>query len=295
MYREWWTVVRVEPWVTLGFQRAQEAGVFVLKRAGETLGCRKRITRVAFPCLIVFFSSFFAAIPGSLNPEFAQNAPGSDRAQTAPQHEVGDSRQGVIRITVNLVQVDAVVADSNGHQVTNLRPEDFEILEDGHPQTITNFSYVTTAKPGGTEAHPATPPATPGVPLVAPVRLEPDQVRRSIVILVDDLHIAFENMVYVRKALHKLIDNDVQPGDLVAILHTSGGLGVLQQFTNDKRELHAEIDALRFYLLGGFGLSADSAAGKLLGATRSGVFPNGDKDDLEAIRKVLMSPAVRRA
>ena len=127
-------------------------------------------------------------------------------------------------------------------KATKLRisePEDFEILEDGRPQTITNFSYIYTAKLAGDRAHPATPPAAAGMTTVPPVRLEAEQVRRSIVILVDDLHITFQDMYYVRRALTKFIDVAIQPGDLVAILHTSGGLGVRQQFTNDKRVLHA--------------------------------------------------------
>jgi VWFA-related protein len=168
-------------------------------------------------------------------------------AQTAGQA----SPEGVIRITVNLVQVDAVVTDSRGHQVTDLGPADFEILEDGRPQTITNFSYIFTTKPPGTEAHAAPAPAMKGIPSVPPARLLPEQVRRSMVILVDDLHISFENLVYVRKALNKYIDHDVQPGDLVAILHTSSGVGVRQQFTNDRRVLHAEVDRLRYYILYG--------------------------------------------
>ena len=45
-----------------------------------------------------------------------------------------------IQITVNLVQVDAVVTDSKYHPVTNLQAEDFEILQDGVPQAITNLS-----------------------------------------------------------------------------------------------------------------------------------------------------------
>src|SRR5580693_1972563 len=56
----------------------------------------------------------------------------------------------VIRVTVDLVQVDAVVTDSQGRHVTGLKAEDFEILEDGKPQKITHFSYVAgTAIPGG--------------------------------------------------------------------------------------------------------------------------------------------------
>ena len=38
----------------------------------------------------------------------------------------------------------------------------------------------------------------------------------------------------------------MQPGDLVALFRTSSGLGVLQQFTTDKRQLIAQIEATKF-------------------------------------------------
>jgi hypothetical protein len=48
-----------------------------------------------------------------------------------PQQTGEQSAGPVIRVTVDLVQVDAVVTDANGRHVTGLKPEDFEILEDG--------------------------------------------------------------------------------------------------------------------------------------------------------------------
>jgi hypothetical protein len=41
-----------------------------------------------------------------------------------------------LRITVTLVQVDAVVTDSRGERVTDLRPEAFEILQHGKKQPL---------------------------------------------------------------------------------------------------------------------------------------------------------------
>jgi hypothetical protein len=41
---------------------------------------------------------------------------------------LAQSQEPELRITVNLVQVDAVVTDSSGHQVTNLGAGDFEVL-----------------------------------------------------------------------------------------------------------------------------------------------------------------------
>jgi hypothetical protein len=40
-------------------------------------------------------------------------------------------------------QVDAVVTDAKGRHVTDLRAEGFEMLEDGRPQQVVNFSYIS--------------------------------------------------------------------------------------------------------------------------------------------------------
>jgi VWFA-related protein len=116
---------------------------------------------------------------------------------------------GVIRITVDLVQVDAVVTDSKGRQVTNLKPEDFEILEDRRPQKITNFSYVSAAGPASSVAPPIeSPPIKTGAPTAParPVPLRPEQVRRTIALVVDDLSLSFEDTYYVRQTLKKFVD-----------------------------------------------------------------------------------------
>ena len=48
------------------------------------------------------------------------------------------------RVTVNLVQVDAVVTDRSGNHVTDLKLEDFEVLQNGKPQRLTNCTYIPT-------------------------------------------------------------------------------------------------------------------------------------------------------
>jgi len=51
----------------------------------------------------------------------------------------------VVRISVELVQVDAIVTDSKGRHVTDLQASDFEIFEDGRRQELTNFAYELLA------------------------------------------------------------------------------------------------------------------------------------------------------
>lgn len=147
-----------------------------------------------------------------------------------------------IRITVNLVQVDAVVTDSKGRQVPGLEAKDFEVLQDGKPQKITHCSYIPLARA------PASRPATP-VPAMPAATLQPSQVQRAMALVVDDLGLSFESMARVRSALKQFVDRQMQPGDLVAIVHTGGGMGVLQQFTSDKRLLYAAIAHAKYNAL----------------------------------------------
>lgn len=166
-----------------------------------------------------------------------------------------NDKDEVVRLSVTLVQVDAVVTDKRGRQVTDLKPQDFEILEDGRPQQITNFSYVSL-QPASGYLSAATASIPAGAP-APPARLTPDQVRRTVALVVDDLAMSFESMVSVRSALKKFVNEQMQPGDLVAIVRTSAGIGALQQFTADKRQLHAAIERVRWRM--GYGPVASFA------------------------------------
>jgi VWFA-related protein len=174
----------------------------------------------------------------------------------APQDEQGDE-DDVVRITTNLVQMDVVVVDKKGNQVTDLRAEDFEVYEDKRPQQITNFSYVLneTAPRAAAPDDSSRNPLDKLAPPAPPRRLRPEQVRRTMALVVDDLGLSFGSTDAVRDALRKFVNEQMQPNDLVAIIRTSAGMGALQQFTSDKRQLHAAIDRVRWYPGGRGGVS----------------------------------------
>lgn len=151
----------------------------------------------------------------------------------------------VIRIEVNLVQIDTVVTDSKGRHIPGLTEADFQILQDGKQQVISGVSYI-----GGTRT--ARSPNrllsnTPSVPL-PPLILKRSDVQQTIAMVVDDLGLSIESMAHVRDALKKFVDQQMQPGDSVAIMRTSAGMGAFQQFTGDKSLLHAAIERIRFSL-----------------------------------------------
>jgi VWFA-related protein len=190
----------------------------------------------------------------SVCPALAAQTPAPAAPPQTPQAQTQAPRpsddEEVVRITTSLVQTDVVVTDKDGKQVTDLKSEDFEILENGKPQAITNFSYVTAGTPATAAAAPTPKPAPrdkAGSPPTAPppARLRPEQVRRAIALVVDDLRMSHEGVHATRQALQKYVDEQVQPGDLVAIIRTSAGIGALQQFTNDRQQLYAAIERVR--------------------------------------------------
>jgi VWFA-related protein len=189
---------------------------------------------------------------------------GTQSFQQQPQPPADDI---TIRINVNLVQVDAVVTDNKGKHVTDLKAEDFEILQDGKPQVITNFGYITTRPAGPRTVPVATPKAGPGAPPAPPPKaMKPSQIRRTVAMVVDDLGLSFESMARVRQSIKKWVDEQMQPGDLVAVIRTGAGMGALQQFTADRRMLAAAIERCKFNPFGRTSIGSFAAMGTELDA-----------------------------
>jgi VWFA-related protein len=63
-------------------------------------------------------------------------------AQQEPKKPQEPQAEYTIAVEVPLVRVDAVVTDSNGNFITGLKKENFRVLEDGVPQTTSNFAPV---------------------------------------------------------------------------------------------------------------------------------------------------------
>jgi VWFA-related protein len=159
----------------------------------------------------------------------------------------------VVKVTTNLVQVDAIVTDKQGHPVTDLRPEDFELSENGRIRQITDFSYISLT----TERSPASQTTrttkrdvrTSGPPLTLHAG-HPEQVRRAIAILIDDFGLSFESMARLRSALEKFIEQHTLATDFIGIIRASGGPGSMQQFTSNRTQIIATIKGLRWYPTG---------------------------------------------
>jgi VWFA-related protein len=168
----------------------------------------------------------------------------SARQQPAPQQtQQTPEEEEVVRISSELVQMSVVVTDKNDRVVTDLKKDDFEVYENGRRQDVKFMEFV-----GVDSGERRTEGASSGPTLPESARIERElsakDLRRVIAFVVDDLTIPYGDMVTVRKTLRDFIDNKMQPGDLVAIVRTVGGKGMLEQLTSDKQLLRRAVSRL---------------------------------------------------
>jgi len=198
---------------------------------------------MTFKVLLAFVLSLsivIAAIGQQPSPTPPTRQSETDQKPTTPDVDTQD----VVKITTNLVQIDAVVT-KDGKAVTDLQPGDFEISEDNKPQAITNFSYISNLANVAATVPPLKYAKDNTAPPVPPAKINPNDQRRIVALVVDDLGISWEGISPLRSQVRKFLDT-LAPNDLVAIIRTGGDVGALQQFTNDRRVLQAAVDHLRW-------------------------------------------------
>jgi len=229
---------------------------------------------------------FFIVLSGAVG-AFAQTPLPS---ATPPVEDDGN----VLKISTSLIQMDVVVTDKKGNPVTDLKPEDFEVFENGKKQDITNFSFIAVdSKPAPKETVKSPKTTKNSIP-IPPTKLKAEQVRRTYALVVDDLGLNFANVFWVQQSLKKFVNEQMQPGDLVAIVRTGSGIGALQSFTSDKRQLLAAINKIKWNFRGRSGISTFDpirlgfkeelqGRAKLTGGTRD---PAGSAEDNAFAREI---------
>jgi VWFA-related protein len=175
----------------------------------------------------------------------------SQESRTAPQADVqqsGNAEKGFkIQIGVEEVRLDAVVLDKNGHQITDLTADDFEIQQDYFRQKITSCIYVNDDQPRPQKTAEPSKDSRNASPIPAPPVTRAD-IRRTVVFLVDNLTMDFTEVHRARMGMRRFVETQMQEGDLVAIVPTAGGNATFQTFSSDKRQLLSMIDNVRWFI-----------------------------------------------
>jgi len=134
------------------------------------------------------------------------------------------------RGSAEAVQLSVIVTDRQGHPVSGLTEDDFEILEDGKPRSITTFSAID-------------------IPIVRTERqvaesdvLSNDRPQGRLFIIALD-QMAADSALKTRAFLRRFIEQYFGPGDTASVVLTTGGLRESgQDFTSNPRLLLNAID-----------------------------------------------------
>lgn len=144
-------------------------------------------------------------------------------------------------LEVRVINVDVVVTDRAGKPIKGLEMKDFEVFENGKPQTVTNFYEVSEAA-GRLEAGAAPQPVA-GSPSAAADR-RPTSTPRKIIYFIDNLSLNPLNRNHVFKTMKQFARESLRPGDEAMIATWNRSMKVRVPFTRDVAQIVQELDGI---------------------------------------------------
>lgn len=150
-------------------------------------------------------------------PAEAEPAPGGQPAPAAPAgppkpEKINPNEVFTLSTSTNLVNVDVLVLDKSGNPITTLGKKNFRILDDGVPQSVSNF---------GTAEAPMT-----------------------ICMLIEFSNKWWPFLYLALEDAYSFLDF-IQPKDWVAVVPFDMKPTILQDFTQDRSQVRAALDQLR--------------------------------------------------
>jgi VWFA-related protein len=165
-------------------------------------------------------------------------------AQNPPQQAPpAQPQRPVFRGGTSQVRVDVTVLDKKGEPITNLTKDDFELLEDGQPQSIDTVKLVEA---NGTAADDRADDMSLDIRSQSHAEAEAarDDVR-VFVIFWDEYHIGqMVSAIRGREALESFVQTAFGPTDLVALMDQLTPTDAIR-FTRDRRALADQIHQLK--------------------------------------------------
>ncbi|HJT67942.1 MAG TPA: VWA domain-containing protein [Pyrinomonadaceae bacterium] len=143
--------------------------------------------------------------------------------------------EDVVKVKSNLVNIDVIVKDKKGKYISDLKPEDFTIVENGVAQKIEFFDAPLSRN----EVKTTRVTAETTTPALAPPSNAP---RNYVALVIDSQTTDITNLKQVREGTLKYIREQITDNDVVALLSVTNGLQMLQPFTQDKAKLIAALE-----------------------------------------------------
>jgi VWFA-related protein len=180
-------------------------------------------------------------------PSLQAYTPDKPPAKEPPKGQVGGLHfLDVSEVTV--VNVEVSVTDKKG-PVLDLKPQDFEVYQDGKLQPLTNFALYTRPLPNA--AAPAAAPTATVVPVPAKPTPEatppPKREPRFLTFYVDNENVMPMNRNRVLRKVVDWVEGYLRPPDQAMVVSYQRSLKVLQPFTSDPEEIASALRATYKY------------------------------------------------
>jgi VWFA-related protein len=150
---------------------------------------------------------------------------------------IGHAQAPTFRTETTVVQLPVRILDGKGSFVRDVTAADIDVLEDGVPQTITEFTLVDISG----ALPPPTPLAVPASGVLSFGDLE-KVPGRLYVFLLDDVHLGVGHSARARDLVKGFIRDRLTTADAAAVVIASGV--ARQNFTRDKAALLRVVDRL---------------------------------------------------
>jgi VWFA-related protein len=147
-----------------------------------------------------------------------------------------------LKVDVNKVLVPVVVRDKEGHIVSDLKREDFQLLDDDKPRPLSGFLVERNAVAGSIAAAGSEVNHQPSPPPNAAPQSSLAQAR-FVVFLFDDMHLSFEDLAHAKAAAERLLAGAFAESDMTAVLSISGRVNT--GLTRDRAKLQEAIASLQ--------------------------------------------------
>jgi len=148
----------------------------------------------------------------------------------------------IFRARVDLVTTDMIPRDARtGQFIADLKPGEIDVYEDGVKQTIATIELIHG---GRAYSVLGLPPAAPQEGIILP-RNKPasDTAGRVFLIVIDDLHLDFQQTLKTRTLLKEMLKSLIHDGDMFGIVST-GTSSLSIQLTYDRQVLDSAIEKI---------------------------------------------------
>ncbi len=170
------------------------------------------------------------------------DAPAHPAEQASGQAPGTQPSSMTLRLNARLVDVNVVALDKKGHPITNLKPTDFEVYDNGVKQDVRSFAQ--------TDADADATPAAPSVPSTTPPEFSNRSQKdprpagaegNTVILLVDGSNLDFNDLVDARQQMVRFLR--ALPGNERVALYTMKyhGYQVLQEASTDHDAIAARL------------------------------------------------------